>query len=408
MGAVQGDMDRNGEGQLPEWVTDAARFADDPLSTARSLRSVIESNASENERIGRLNDESARALCESGLLGLLIPHELGGIEADPGLYIDVIEELSYADGSFGWVTMATTFTIMGAAAWLGPVAVASMFEGKNGFVAAGQIAPNGVAERVGDGYRISGQFHFGSGSQLSSWFLGAFVLHEEGLPVRNANGAPKILWAFGPRDSVHIDAESWDVMGLRGTASHDFLFFDQVVHEDFVLSLPLERLRGGAALDIGVSMGHVSFSLGVGTRILDELRDLAKGKQREGRITLIDQANFQRDFGMMRGEMEAARAYVRSAFEAWRRDAQANGTASLETRAKARLAACWGTRVSSQVAQFAYVAAGTDGLRNDSENRLQRCYRDIGASAVHRHVDDNVLIDAATVLLGVAAPSLQL
>jgi alkylation response protein AidB-like acyl-CoA dehydrogenase len=369
---------------------------------------LIERNASENDRLGRLTDESARALCESGLLGLLVPRELGGIEADPGLYIDVIEELSYADGSFGWVTMATTFTIMGAAAWLGPVAVAAMFDGRNGFAAAGQIAPNGVAERVPEGYRISGQFHFGSGSQLSSWFLGAFVLHEKGEPVRHAHGSPKILWAFGPRELVHIDPLSWDVMGLRGTASHDFRFIDQVVHEDFVLSLPLERLRGGAALDIGVSMGHVSFSLGVGTRILDELRDLAKRKQREGRATLIDQPNFERDYGMMRGEMEAARAYVRSAFDEWHRDAQANGTASLETRAKARLAACWGTRISTQVAQFAYVAAGSDGLRNDPENRLQRCYRDVGASAVHRHVDDNVLIEAATVLLGIASPSLQL
>ena len=408
MGALPCDSGEDANCPLPRWVKAAARFAEDPLTVARALRPLVERNASESERLGRLSDEAAQALCGSGLLGLLIPHELGGIEADPGLYIDVIEELSYADGSFGWVTMATTFTIMGAAAWLGPTAVAAMFSSENGFAAAGQIAPTGVAERVDGGYRISGQFHFGSGSQLSSWFLGAFVLHEDGVPVRSATGSPKILWAFGPRDMVHIDSSSWDVMGLRGTASHDFRFLDQVVHEDFVLSLPLERLRGGAALDIGVSMGHVSFSLGVGTRILDELRDLAKRKQREGRVTLIDQPNFERDFGMMRGEMEAARAYVRSAFAEWHRDALSNGTASLETRAKARLAACWGTRVSSQVAQFAYVAAGTDGLRNDPENRLQRCYRDIGASAVHRHVDDNVLIEASTVLLGVASPSLQL
>jgi indole-3-acetate monooxygenase len=407
-----GTLPRNGGDEvndgLPQWVTSAARFVDDPLSKARSLRSLIERNASECERLGRLTDESARALCESGLLGLLMPRDLGGIEADPGLFIDVIEELSYADGSFGWVTMATTFTIMGAAAWLGPVAVAAMFKGENGFAAAGQIALNGTAERVAEGYRISGQFHFGSGSQLSSWFLGAFALHQGGEPVQNPSGSPEILWAFGPRRMVEIDPLSWDVMGLRGTASHDFRFLDQVVHEDFVLSLPLKRLRGGAALDIGVSMGHVSFSLGVGTRILDELRDLAKSKRREGRVTLIDQPNFKRDFGMMRGEMEAARAYVRSAFAEWHRDAQANGTASLETRARARLAACWGTRVSTQVAQFAYVAAGSDGLRNDPENRLQRSYRDIGASAVHRHVDDNVLIEASSVLLGVAPPSLQL
>src|ERR1039458_10859927 len=97
---------------LPAWMKGAARFSADPLSKARSLRSLIEQNAAEGERLGRLTDKSARALCESGLLGLLVPRDLGGIEADPGLYVDVIEELSYADGSFGWVTMATTFTIM--------------------------------------------------------------------------------------------------------------------------------------------------------------------------------------------------------------------------------------------------------------------------------------------------------
>lgn len=60
------------------------------------------------------------------------------------------------------------------------------------------------------------------------------------------------------------------------------------------------------------------------------------------------------------------------------------------------------------VAKFAYVAAGTDALRNDRDHVIQRCYRDIGASAVHRHVDDNVLIEAAQVLLGVNSPSLVL
>ena len=386
---------------LPDWVCKAARYTDDPLATARALRPVIERGAAENERIGRLGDDTVRALCESGLLGLLVPRELGGIEADPAAYIDVIEELSHADGSVGWVTMATTFTIMGAAAWCGPAAVDAMFDQGGGFVSAAHIAPNGIAERVDGGYRISGQFQFGSGSQLSSWFMGAFMLHEDGKPVRTAQGRPQMLWAFGPREQVFIDASSWDVAGLRATASHDFRFLDQVVGDDFVLIPPFGRLRGGPALDVGVSMGHVSFSLGVGTRILDELKDLARRKQRVGRLTLIDQPTFQRDFGTMQASMEAARAYVRHVFDGWYHDAQANGTASLETRAKARLAACWGTRISTEVAQFAYTAAGSDGLRNSPGNRLQRCFRDIEASAVHRHVDDNVLVDASSVLLGI-------
>lgn len=207
---------------LPEWVKHASRFTHDPLEVARSLRPVFEQHAAEQDRTGRLTDETVRALCESGLLGLLVPRELGGIEADPALYIDVIEELSYADGSLGWVTMASSFTTMGAAAWAGPALVEAMFDRGSGFGAAGHIAPNGTAERVDGGYRISGQFHFGSGSQISSFFMGAFVLHEGGAPVRNDNGAPNIIWAFGPASrciSIRRAGTCWACGRPRATTS---------------------------------------------------------------------------------------------------------------------------------------------------------------------------------------------
>jgi alkylation response protein AidB-like acyl-CoA dehydrogenase len=162
------------------------------------------------------------------------------------------------------------------------------------------------------------------------------------------------------------------------------------------------------ALDLGVSMGHVSCSLGIAMRILDELEDLARSKQRLGRATLIDQPKFQHDLGMQRAALAAARAYTRSAFCDWYAEAEANFTASLETRARARLAACWGTKVASGIAEFAYLAAGTNALRNDPENRIQRCFLDIEASAVHRHVEDNVLLETVQVHLGINDPALYL
>ena len=394
---------------VPEWVRSAALSTVDPLKAARALRPLIESDAAESEQRGRLCDSTARALCDSGLFGLLVPRELDGIEADPVTYIDTIEELSHADGSVGWVMIATTFCIAGAASWLGPTAIDAMFRQDRGFIAAAHIGPNGVAERVDDGYRIRGQFHFGSGSQLSSWFMGAFVLHENGVPVMTETGDPQIAWFYGPREKVFLDVQSWDVAGLRATASYDFRFVDQVVHEDFMMVFGPPRVRrGGPSMDVGVSMGHVAWSLGCATRILDEIQQLARRKRRVGRATLIDQPTFQRDFGMMRALVDAARAHIRRVYVDWYDDAALHGTARLEVRANARLAVCWGTRVAAEVGQFAYLAAGTDGLRNSPDNTLQRCHRDIQASAVHRHVDDNVLIESASVLLGVNPPGLQL
>jgi alkylation response protein AidB-like acyl-CoA dehydrogenase len=393
---------------LPDWVRRAARSCADPVAVARALRPVLEAGAAESERLGRLCDASAKALCASGLFGMVLPVEFGGMECDPVTMIEVLEEVSSADGSAGWVLVATTFCIAGAASWLGPAAIDAMFHRDNGYLCAGQIAKNGVAEQVDGGWRVRGRFHFGSGAQLASWFLGAFRLHEHGSPVFDERGEPRIVWFYAPRSQVELDPASWDVAGLRATASYDFTFVDQVLHDDFVMIPPRRTRRGGPAMDLGVSLGHVAFSLGVGRRILDEVQALAAGKRREGRTTLIDQPTFQRDFGMHRAAVDAARSHIRAVYADWYDDARRNGTAGTATRAAARLAACWGTKVATDAGQWAYLAAGTDGLRTDAHGVLQRCHRDLQASAVHRHVDDNVLVEAAGVLLGAPAPGVQL
>jgi alkylation response protein AidB-like acyl-CoA dehydrogenase len=165
---------------------------------------------------------------------------------------------------------------------------------------------------------------------------------------------------------------------------------------------PFNRARrGGPSYEIGVSIGHVSWSLGVGMRILDEIKELAIRKRREGRASLIDQPTFQRDFARATASLEAARAYVRSVYTDWL-EAAVQGDVGLEVRARGRLAACWATEIAASVGQFAYLAAGSDGLRNEGgDNRLQRCFRDLFAGSTHRHVDGNVLLDCSTVLLGI-------
>ena len=198
------------------------------------------------------------------------------------------------------------------------------------------------------------------------------------------------------------------MMGLAATASYDFEFLEQFVADDFVMFPASRARRGGPLYEIGVSIGHVSWSLGVGMRILDEIKELAQRKRREGRATLIDQPTFQRDFARARASMEAARAYVRSAFDDWLGAAE-QGYAGLAVRAQGRLAACWATEIAASVGQLAYFAAGSDGVRNEGgNNRLQRCFRDLHAGSTHRHVDQNVMLDCSAVLLGINDPNLIL
>ena len=143
-------------------------------------------------------------------------------------------------------------------------------------------------------------------------------------------------------------------------------------------------------------------------RTLDELRVLARRKQRFGRQTLIDQPIFQHDYAMNEAMLAAAIDHCRAAFTR-HYDLAAKGIDSLEVRAEYRLAACWAVEVAVKIAQFAYLAAGSDALRNsDGKNRLQRCFRDIHAGSQHRHTDHNIIGDSGSVLLGVAEPNLVL
>ncbi len=53
--------------------------ATQPLTVARALRGLIESEADRVEQSKNMTPPIVDALCESGLFGLLVPRELGGL-----------------------------------------------------------------------------------------------------------------------------------------------------------------------------------------------------------------------------------------------------------------------------------------------------------------------------------------
>jgi len=389
--------------KLPAWLTGASRTCEDPIGVARGLRPIIEAGAAEGARRGYISDEVGQALASSGLWGLRLPRESGGMEAPPAAYIAVIEELSYADPSTGWAFMASSFAA-GQAVRLGPSAVQAIYGGDDGFIIAGQVSTLGRAEAVEGGYRVQGDFHFGSGSQFASWFLGAFALFSDGEPVLNDLGKQTIIVCFTSREKVRLKG-NWDVMGLAATGSVDFEFIDQVIPLDFVMGVPGRPDNEAPTHKIGVSVGHTAWALGAGKRALDEIFHLAQRKQRFKRTTLIDQPVFQKQYGEHLAALLAARALTITVFDDWF-EAAKRGKPSLEVRARARLAAAWATDVALKVGQFAMFSAGSDGVRNNhGENTIQRVYRDLQVGSTHRHVDGNILIEASQVALGVVDPT---
>src|SRR5436190_435099 len=162
----------------------------DAVRTAKSLRPILEAQADASDGDLTITKPCIEALTETGLFHLMVPTELGGLEADTDTVIDVFEELAHQDGSIGWTHMANA-SATSYSAFLDPNDAREMVGGQPGSVFAGQFAPRGTARREPDGFRVSGGYSFGSGSAHASYLGGGgFVMTDAGAPEMLPIGLP--------------------------------------------------------------------------------------------------------------------------------------------------------------------------------------------------------------------------
>ena len=165
----------------------------------------------------RLVDE----LTDAGVFQMFLPRSVGGHEVHPLTGFAVCEALAGNDGSVGWcaqVSAAVTIFL----AWLDPEALADMVATTDGPLhVAGSARPLGTAIRTEDGYRVKGRWNYASGVRHANWFLAtSFVDNQDGSSVPRS-----MLVPIGDGEIV----ANWDVMGMRGTGSDDYVLDDVAV-----------------------------------------------------------------------------------------------------------------------------------------------------------------------------------
>src|SRR5271154_536694 len=133
------------------------------LAGAKKIDRLLRDNAVAHDRQGALTDGVVDALHEGGFFGIWVPQSMRGAEMKPVESIEIIEQLSSADASSGWVMFAAALAVGTGAAYLGDDAVAEIFSGDRFPVIAGQGIPNGRAEPTEGGYLLSGAWSYGSG-----------------------------------------------------------------------------------------------------------------------------------------------------------------------------------------------------------------------------------------------------
>jgi alkylation response protein AidB-like acyl-CoA dehydrogenase len=259
-------------------------------------------------------------------------------------------------------------------------------------LAAGQFAPNGMAEPEGDGYRITGDYNFGSGVNHSDW-IGAGVL--------TTDDPSRLLMALLPRSAVTMQ-DGWDVLGLEATASWDYTIREIWVPDGatFDFFAPVQR-RGGRVYELGVlgltSAGHAGVAIGVVRRALDELRHIATTKSRMGASApLKDKESFILALSSLESRARSAACWVRDTFATAEDTALRTGRADPTEVALARQSTVHATQDGAAVVRDAYLLAGTDALR---AGPLQRCFRDMHAASQHFFAGEFASLEAGRALL---------
>ena len=375
------------------------------LVKARELTAFFNAQGDANEAKGALTDETVTALREFGFLGMWIPREFGGIEAWPTEAVEIVEALSYADGSTGWVFMAAQVGMATAAAYL-PGATATRLFGQAMPIIAGQGAAIGRADVVPGGYRLSGKWRYGSGLLHAEYIhTGAQVFANGVLRCQAGSSNPETRIFIVPVGQATL-LHNWDVLGLRATGSIDYEIEDVFVPDEWThLHLETVPQHGGDLFRIGLmgmsAIGHCGFALGIGRRVLDELVALAHAKP--GRSAMIAEngggEGFQERFGAADAALRAARAFVFEAQADIERTAKAGRDLTTRQVTLARLALNHLTAVAADVCDFAYKYGGGAALRAGT---LQRCFRDMHAGTQHASTGPAMLRECAKELLGFA------
>jgi 3-hydroxy-9,10-secoandrosta-1,3,5(10)-triene-9,17-dione monooxygenase len=180
------------------------------LDRARALVPVLAERAARTERERRVPDETIADFHRSGLFRVLQPKRFGGFELDFSVFAGITRELARGCGSSAWVycVVEELFWVL---ATFPEEAQTEIWGEDPAVLACAALMPTGTGVRDGDGYRVSGNWGFLSGSDHAAWvFLTA--------TCDDGKGGHEIRNFFVRRAEVQF-IDDWHVFGLVGTGS---------------------------------------------------------------------------------------------------------------------------------------------------------------------------------------------
>ncbi|CAM4377304.1 acyl-CoA dehydrogenase family protein [Acinetobacter pragensis] len=329
-----------------------------------------------------------------GVYRAFVPKRFGGSEVSPREFCELIEKLSMADGSVGWVA---SFGM--SPAYLGSLpeeTLQQLYKDSPDIVFAGGIFPPQPAEITDDGVVVKGRWKFSSGC------MGADIVGVGIAPQKDneAQGLPRM--AVMPAKKVKIEM-TWDTVGLKGTGSHDLVVEDVLVPKEwtFVRGEPSklsEPFFKYPSLSLATQVLTV-VGVGVAAAALEEFKQLAPGKASiTGGSEIANRPVTQYEFAQAEAEFKAARTWFYETMDAVWSEVAAGRTPTAEQISDMRLSCTHAARVAARVARKMQMLAGMTAIYTN--NVFSRFVNDTNVVTQHAFMGDATLQNAGLISFG--------
>jgi indole-3-acetate monooxygenase len=381
------------------------------VDIARGLGPLIAEHIAEGQQIRRLPDAVVDALRTSGIFRMLLPRSVGGLEVDIHEALEVIEEITAADGSTGWCVVKGAPSNM-AAAYLQPDAAKEIWADPT-IVCGGSFNPmGGRAERVDGGYVLTGRWDWGTGVTHCAYMTCGGFVTVDGQQQISPMGTPVAKAFLVPAEQVTV-IDTWHAHGMRATGSHDFAVDGVFVPDghsfDGLAAATVDR--GGlysVPYIMQFALPHGILAVGLARASVDSLVELATGKVPLMSVkTLHEREVVQHAIGQASAIISAARHHLHGAATRLWAEAADGAVPSPAAALDAHIAAVHATQTCLTAVDAMFAAAGGSAV-NDA-GPIQRQWRDIHVAAAHFLVNDDKYTQAGKHRVGLphGLPSVQ-
>ncbi|QFY61066.1 SfnB family sulfur acquisition oxidoreductase [Rhizobium grahamii] len=259
------------------------------IAAARALAQRFKASASRRDKERLLPFAELDALSQSGLLGITVPEQYGGLDVSNTVLAEITAILSEADGSIGQIPQ-NHFYILEALRTDGTEEQKRYYFGR---ALAGDRFGNALSERGtktvghyntritrdGIGYRVNGSKYYSTGVLFADWIT-VFALDEE----------ERLVMAFVPKGTEGVEIiDDWDGFGQRVTGSGTTLLNNVYVHADSVVHHHKGFERPTTIGSVGQII-HAGIDLGIARAAFAETLDFVRTKSRPWTNSGVDNA----------------------------------------------------------------------------------------------------------------------